>query len=72
MGHGFALPHPRDPSVSGFELEYRHLCMFERPVDFDALFGLIESRETSHSTASARRDGESFERAGSEVNPTVA
>ena len=39
VGHGFALPHPREPSISGVELEYLHLCMFEQPVDFGALDG---------------------------------
>ena len=33
------MPHPRDPLVSGVELEYVHLCFFERPVDFGALDG---------------------------------
>lgn len=39
VGGGFALPHPRDPLVSGVELEYVHLCFFEKPVDFGALDG---------------------------------
>jgi PTS system nitrogen regulatory IIA component len=39
VGAGFALPHPRDPLVSGVELEYVHLCFFEKPVDFGALDG---------------------------------
>jgi PTS system nitrogen regulatory IIA component len=37
VGGGFALPHPRDPLVSGVELECVHLCFFEEPVDFGAL-----------------------------------
>jgi PTS system nitrogen regulatory IIA component len=39
VGGGFALPHPRDATVSGVELEYVHLCCFEKPVDFGALDG---------------------------------
>jgi PTS system nitrogen regulatory IIA component len=39
VGGGFALPHPRDPVVSGAELEVVHLCFFEKPVDFGALDG---------------------------------
>ncbi len=39
VGGGFALPHPRDPVVSGVELECVHLCFFEEPVDFGALDG---------------------------------
>jgi PTS system nitrogen regulatory IIA component len=39
VGGGFALPHPRDAVVSGVELEYVHLCCFEKPVDFGALDG---------------------------------
>jgi PTS system nitrogen regulatory IIA component len=39
VGAGFALPHPRDPIVSGVELEVVHLCFFEKPVDFGALDG---------------------------------
>ena len=39
VGAGFALPHPRDPLISGVELEYVHLCFFEKPVDFGALDG---------------------------------
>jgi len=38
-GAGFALPHPRDPIVSGVELEVVHLCFFEKPIDFGALDG---------------------------------
>lgn len=37
VGGGFALPHPRDSAISGVELEYLHVCCFERPVDFHAL-----------------------------------
>jgi PTS system nitrogen regulatory IIA component len=39
VGAGFALPHPRDPVVSGVELEYVAVCFFEKPVDFGALDG---------------------------------
>jgi PTS system nitrogen regulatory IIA component len=39
VGAGFALPHPRDPLVSGVELECVHLCFLETPVDFGALDG---------------------------------
>jgi len=39
VGAGFALPHPRDPLISGVELECIHLCFFENPIDFGALDG---------------------------------
>jgi PTS system nitrogen regulatory IIA component len=39
VGGGFALPHPRDPIVSGVEIEVVHLCFFAKPVDFGALDG---------------------------------
>jgi len=39
VGAGLALPHPRDPLVSGVELECVHMCFFEKPVDFGALDG---------------------------------
>lgn len=37
VGGGFALPHPRDSAISGVELEYLHVCCFDRPIDFHAL-----------------------------------
>jgi len=39
VGDGFAIPHPRDPSVSRSELEFVHICCFEKPVPFGALDG---------------------------------
>jgi PTS system nitrogen regulatory IIA component len=39
IGHGVAIPHPRNPIVLRVARPMVALCLLERPVDFDALDG---------------------------------